>query len=228
MKVKTFTITRLSDSSWFKINLDGMVIHFDPGFSGLFENQGIPEKELSQKADFLLITHAHKDHLQADMVEKLYQPETRIICSKPCLSELKHPATLMKAGDEITIDAFKVNATHAYNTEEGHSTHKFHHKGDYNGYILEYKGTRIYFAGDTDLIEEMAHLGKIDIAFLPISGTYVMDMEEAVQAVEVIKPGIVVAMHEHASDTGLFKTLVESKTSTKALILTVGQKARIT
>lgn len=63
------------------------------------------------------------------------------------------------------------------------------------GFVITLDGKRIYHAGDTDYIPEMANLEAIDIALLPVSGTYVMTAEEAVQAAETIDPGVAIPMH---------------------------------
>lgn len=57
-------ITRLSKNSWFKITTNKLVIYFDPGYMGYYENQNISEDELKQKADYIFISHEHKDHFQ--------------------------------------------------------------------------------------------------------------------------------------------------------------------
>ena len=83
----------------------------------------------------------------------------------------------------------------------------------------------IYFAGDTDLIPEMRGLGEVDIAFLPIGGTFVMDIEEAADAVCVIKPRVVFPMHQSKKDPRVFKREVSVKSDSKVIILEVGDKA---
>ena len=84
-----------------------------------------------------------------------------------------------------------VKAVPAYNVNK-----KFHPKDEgWNGYVLEISGKKVYHAGDTDLIPEMQSLGDIDIALLPVGGTYTMTAEEAVDAVRFIKPKLAVPMH---------------------------------
>ncbi|RLE89531.1 MAG: MBL fold metallo-hydrolase, partial [Thermoprotei archaeon] len=84
------------------------------------------------------------------------------------------------------------------------------------GVIVEVDGVKIYHAGDTDLIEEMSRLGKIDVALLPVSGTYVMNAEEAAKAAEIIKPEVAIPMHYGAivgskSDAEKFAELLKGK-----------------
>lgn len=99
-------------------------------------------------------------------------------------------------GDSIDVAELKITVVHAYNTEEGRSTRKPHRKGEFNGYLIQADGITIYFAGDTDVIDEMKDFGTVDLAFLPIGGTYVMDAGEAVEAAQLIKPQILISMHE--------------------------------
>jgi L-ascorbate metabolism protein UlaG (beta-lactamase superfamily) len=97
----------------------------------------------------------------------------------------------MGPGDTGEFDAIKVWARPAYNLNK-----TFHKKGDGQvGYVIEINGVRIYHAGDTDNIPELADLKNIDLALLPVSGVYVMDWQEAVEAVKIIKPKIVIPMH---------------------------------
>ena len=95
----------------------------------------------------------------------------------------------MKEGDEIIEKGIKIKAVPAYNIEKN-----FHPKGSGIGFIVEIEGTRIYHAGDTDLIPEMSNI-KTDIALLPIGGTYTMNEEEGARAALKIKPKIAIPMH---------------------------------
>lgn len=99
-------------------------------------------------------------------------------------------------GDSIDVAELKITVVHAYNTEEGRSTRKPHRKGELNDYLIQADDITIYYAGDTDVIDEMKDFGTVDLAFLPIGGTYVMDAGEAVEATQLIKPQILISMHE--------------------------------
>src|SRR3989338_4038147 len=140
--------------------------------------------ELQEQADLILITHEHADHLSLKDIEKL----------------LKQGITIE------TIPAYNINKFRAPNMP-------FHPKQDGRvGFIITVNGKRIYHAGDTDCIPEMQQLKNIDIALLPVSGTYVMTPEEAVQAVKIIKPKIAIPMHYAAvvgndTDAEKFKIL---------------------
>lgn len=215
-------ITRLSSASWFKIQSSNRIIHVDPGYTGYFSNQGIPSKELEEKADLILISHFHKDHLQPEAVSKIIKKETVILAPESCKGRLKDKWHEVKPGDSVNYFDIRIDAIDAYNTEYGHSTRKVHHKGDYVGYILNISGKRIYFAGDTDLIPEMNTLGNIELAFLPIGGTFVMDIGEAIEAARVIKPRVVIPMHQSRSDINIFKKQLNAEVDSQAVVLEVG------
>jgi L-ascorbate metabolism protein UlaG (beta-lactamase superfamily) len=216
------TITRISTASWFKLKIGDKIIHFDPGYAGYFKNQRAPMDELEEKADIILISHFHKDHLQPEAIEKIIKAATVIIAPGGCEDRIKHKLTIVKPGESVCVGGIKIVAVDAYNTKEGHSTRKVHHKGDFVGYLVYFENKCIYFAGDTDVIEEMKNLGNVDIAFLPIGGTFVMDIEEAVKAVAIIKPVIVIPMHQSKNDPEIFRREVEAKSNSKAIILDVG------
>ena len=147
----------------------------------------------NEKAELILITHEHYDHLSLDDVNKIYSNNTIIITSEICKNDLSNFKNIkfVKPEDKLKIDDIEIEAVYSYNINK-----QFHPKKDLRvGYILTINNTRIYHAGDTDLIPEMHNLRNIDIALLPVSGTYVMDVNEAVEVVKIIKPKIAVPMH---------------------------------
>lgn len=142
-------------------------------------------------ADYILVTHSHFDHFSKEDIARISKETTRIFCPADVANELKANATDMSPNQELIVDQLKIKAIAAYNIG------KHFHTRDKNwlGFIITLSdGTSIYHAGDTDFIPEMKSL-KVDIALLPVSGTYVMTAAEAVQAANTFQPKVVIPMH---------------------------------
>ena len=173
----------------FKIK-NGKTIIIDP-----FKLRSAPEK-----ADILLVTHEHFDHLSLDDIKKVVSEKTTVVAISSCRSELSKlkvkEVKFVRPGDKVNVDDVTVEAVPAYNLNKFREPGKvFHPKGDGKaGYIVTVKGVRIYHAGDTDAIPEMKGL-KTDVALLPVSGTYVMTSEEAAEAAKTINPRLAIPMH---------------------------------
>lgn len=143
------------------------------------------------KADIILITHEHYDHFSPEDIKKILDPDTVLVLPKDCAGKIKAKEIVVKPGDKITVEGIEIEAVPSYNTNK-----KFHPKEkNWVGYIFKVSGKRFYIAGDTDYIPEMKTFKDIDIALLPVSGTYVMDAKEAVQAALDINPKIAIPMH---------------------------------
>ena len=155
------------------------VIYIDP-----FEIQGGP------RADLILITHEHYDHCSPKDVKKIQGPDTVIVTEKDSAKKLSGDVRVVAPGDTVTARGITVSAVPAYNIGK-----KYHPKAkNWLGFILDIQGTRVYHAGDTDFIPEMKAL-DVDIALLPVSGTYVMTAAEAVEAALALKPAMAIPMH---------------------------------
>lgn len=173
----------------FRIKKD-TVIYIDP-----YQLSGSPPK-----ADLVLITHDHFDHLSEADVKKVVSPESVVVAPPPCQGQLKglsvKEVRSIQGGQKIQVGGVEVEAIPAHNVNKFRTPgNPFHPKGTGVGYILTIEGKRIYHAGDTDQIPEMAAAKGVDVALLPVSGTYVMTAQEAVEAVKIIQPKVAIPMH---------------------------------
>jgi L-ascorbate metabolism protein UlaG (beta-lactamase superfamily) len=112
----------------------------------------------------------------------------------------------MKNGDKKTVDGMEIEAVPAYNTTKGREM--YHPKGRDNGYIVTFGNKRVYIAGDTEDIPEMATFKNIDIAFLPMNQPYTMTPEQVVHAVQMIHPKILYPYHTGDTDVSKLKALL--------------------
>ena len=173
-----------------QINYNGMEIQVDPVGMGMK-----PETDYSQfpKANLILVTHEHHDHFDADAIQLLCSKNTTVYVN-PAVQKMLGSGKALKNGDKVKYaDDITIEAVPAYNTTPGRE--KFHPKGRDNGYVLTLDNLRIYIAGDTEDIPEMANLKDIDIAFLPCNQPYTMTIEQAVRAAKVIKPKVLFPYH---------------------------------
>ncbi|MBW2707894.1 MAG: MBL fold metallo-hydrolase [Deltaproteobacteria bacterium] len=155
------------------------IIYFDPY-----------QIEAGPRADLILISHDHFDHCSPEDVAKIQGPETIIVTEKDSAEKLTGNVRILKPGETLNLDGVKILGVPSYNTDKD-----FHpRKNGWLGFLVEVSGIRIYHAGDTDYIPEMKDL-KVDIALLPVSGTYVMTAEQAVKAALAIRPGLAIPMH---------------------------------
>lgn len=149
------------------------------------------------KADLILVTHDHGDHLDVRAIDALKKEGTQIVLTKAC-SQKVTGGIVMNNGDTKTIDGLKIEAVPAYNLDP---QTRFHPKGVGNGYVITFGDKKVYIAGDTENIPEMKNLKDIYIAFLPMNLPYTMTPEMAAEAAKVIKPKILYPYHYGQTDT---------------------------
>jgi L-ascorbate metabolism protein UlaG (beta-lactamase superfamily) len=147
----------------------------------------------TDKADYIFITHNHLDHFSKTDIEKLSKPETIFLSPETVSKKIKdHFVETVQIGDTIYLDKIRCEIVESYNVKA-----PMHKKGNDNvGYIISYDSTRIYVAGDTDLIPEMEKLKNITVAIIPIgTGKTAMNPQVAAKAANMIHPKIVIPIH---------------------------------
>lgn len=142
------------------------------------------------KADLILISHSHYDHLSPTDVKKITKEDTVILAAGDVAAQLSGDVRALNPGDKVTVQGVTVEAVPAYNIDK-----PYHPKANHwIGFILTVEGKTIYYGGDTDFIPEMKEI-KADIWILPVGGTYTMTAKEAAEAVNMIRPEIVIPIH---------------------------------
>jgi L-ascorbate metabolism protein UlaG (beta-lactamase superfamily) len=180
----------------------GKVIHIDP-WSRLADYSKMP------KADMILITHGHRDHLDLKAVESIRTEKTQVVLTENCASRVKG-GVVMDNGDVKTVGGLKIEAVPAYNIVHMRSKGvPFHPKGVGNGYIITFGDKRVYVGGDTENTPEIKKLKDIDIAFLPMNLPYTMTPEMVADASKAIKPKTLYPYHFGNTDTSEIVALLK-------------------
>jgi L-ascorbate metabolism protein UlaG (beta-lactamase superfamily) len=194
------TITPLYHASTL-IEAGGKVIYLDPAKPANFA--GAP------KADLILITDIHGDHMDPVSIAEISKAGTDIL-APPAVIATVTAAKPIANGERKTWQGWGIEAIPAYNLTRGPAPGKFYHdKGRGNGYVLSYGGVRFYFSGDTEGIPEMRALKNIDVAFVCMNLPYTMPPEEAAEAVKAFHPKVVIPYHYRGSDLAVFKRGLE-------------------
>ena len=198
---KKVTIMCIKHAS-IQINYDGTEIQIDPVGNAI---QPVTDYSQMPKANLILVTHEHRDHFDAEAIATLRSNITTVYTNK-AVSNMLPKSLALSNGERVAYrEDITIEAVPAYNTTEGRE--KFHPKGRDNGYVLTLDGLRIYIAGDTEDIPEMADLKDIDIAFLPCNQPYTMTVDQLAKAARTIKPKVLFPYHY--SDTPISQTVLK-------------------
>jgi L-ascorbate metabolism protein UlaG (beta-lactamase superfamily) len=183
---------------------DQQIIHVDP-FTKVADYGKLP------KADVILITHEHFDHLDLKALEQIRTEKTKVVLTEACSKQVKN-GIIMKNGDVQTVNGLKIEAIPAYNlVHKRDNGQPFHGKGVGNGYIITFGDKRVYVAGDTENIPEMKLLREIDCAFLPMNLPYTMTPEMVADAAKAFQPKILYPYHFGNTDTSKLLTLLQDQ-----------------
>jgi L-ascorbate metabolism protein UlaG (beta-lactamase superfamily) len=163
------------------------------------------------KADVILITDVHGDHMDPAAIATLSKPSTVVVAPKAVAATVT-AAKVLSNGESMVLEGVKIDAIPMYNLERGPEPGKlFHDKGRGNGYVLNIGGKRIYFSGDTEAVAEMRALEDIDVAFVCMNLPYTMPPDEAAAGVKAFQPKIVYPYHYRGSDLSLFESALKGE-----------------
>ncbi len=176
----------------------GKVIHVDP-VSMYADYATLP------KANLILITHEHGDHLDAKAIQAASTPNTTVIVNPGSAKTLSN-AIVMKNGDTRTVAGINIEAVPAYNPEK-----QFHPKGNGNGYVLTFGDKRVLVAGDTENVPEIKALKGIDVAFLPMNLPFTMTPEQVADVAKAMRPKVLYPYHFGNTDPNQLVSLLKDE-----------------
>ena len=197
-------ITFLGHASLIMV-FDGKTIHVDP-YGEVADYSALP------KADLVLVTHDHFDHLDPKALKAILKNDTVIVGSESCAPKLPGGALILANGDARTVLGLAIKAVPAYNI-----VHKrpdgapFHPKGSGNGYVVTFGDKQVYIAGDTENTPEMKALRSIDVAFLPMNLPYTMTPEQVADAARAFRPKILYPYHYGDTDPAKLVELLQGE-----------------
>ncbi len=207
-----------------QIRTDDQIIYIDPYYTDTFSEEVIRFYRDAEKADLLLITHHHGDHCDPETFGEILGEKTEIVAPEKCSEKIKGGFLTIEPEEKLKFADIEVKSVYAYNQErKRESGEPYHLKGEGVGYIIKINGKKIYHPGDTETIPEMEDIEGLDLSFIPIDGTYTMDVEEAVEAGKVIGADTVIPFHEKDTDPNKFKERLEKRTEIDVKILERGE-----
>jgi L-ascorbate metabolism protein UlaG (beta-lactamase superfamily) len=185
-------ITFLGHASLY-FTYQGKIIQVDP-FSKVADYATLPQ------ADLVLITHHHRDHLDAEALAKTRKEGAPVIGTE-LVAQQAQGVTVMRNGDKLQILGLGIEAVPAYNIVSMRSPGvPYHIKGEGNGYVVDFGGFKVYLAGDTEDTPEMKALTGIDVAFLPMNLPFTMTPEMVATAAKAMRPKVLYPYHTGESD----------------------------
>jgi L-ascorbate metabolism protein UlaG (beta-lactamase superfamily) len=204
------SITFLGHASLL-IAFNGKNIHIDP-FGQVADYSNLP------KADMIICTHEHFDHLDPQALATIRTPTTILVLNPAGVRQVG-AGIAMRNGDTRTVGGLRIEAVPAYNlVHKREDGQPFHPKGVGNGYIMTFGDTRVYIAGDTENIPEMKDVRNIDIAFLPMNLPFTMTPEMVAEAAKVIKPRILYSHHYGNTNVSKLVDLLKTETGIEVRI----------
>jgi L-ascorbate metabolism protein UlaG (beta-lactamase superfamily) len=182
----------------------GKIIQIDP-YGEVADYSTLP------RADLLLVTHDHYDHLDPQALKSVLKPGTVVVGAPSCAGKLPG-AIILANGDARTVLGLPIEAVPAYNIEHKRPDgNPFHPRGVGNGYIITFGKTRVYIAGDTENTSEMKALKDIDVAFLPMNLPYTMSPEQVADAARAFRPKVLYPYHTGDTETSRLVKLLEGE-----------------
>jgi L-ascorbate metabolism protein UlaG (beta-lactamase superfamily) len=184
------------------VSIKNFFIYIDPvSSSGTYDK--LP------KADLILVTHEHSDHLDTALIRTLRKNSTVLLASEKAAASVSW-AQVLRNGDVKVVNGLIINAVPAYNIKNMRTPgNPYHPKGVGNGYLITIGDKKIYVGGDTENIPEMADLKNIYIAFLPMNLPYTMTPEMVSAAVRSFKPEILYPYHYGSTNTAEIVSLLK-------------------
>ena len=198
----TIAITPITHAS-VQVEFGGKVIHIDPWSQG--------DYSAAKKADLILITDIHGDHLDLEAIANIKKDGIAIVVPSAAADQVEGE-TIISNGESKEVAGIRIEAVPMYNNHRGPEEGKLYHdKGRGNGYILTLGGKRVYFSGDTACVPEVKALENIDVAFMTMNLPYTMPPEEAAECVRAFAPKIVYPYHYRGSDLNVFVSALKDE-----------------